>query len=66
MTLADLDAVYYRISKSWLSLSRRDRMLAIAELSQLEDQAAELGASGRKLIAEIRSLKGQVTQSLAE
>ena len=66
MTLAELDQSYYRIAKSWPSLSRRDGMLVIAELSQLEDRAAELGAIGRKLTADIKTLKAQVTQSLAE
>lgn len=64
MTLAELDAAYYRISKSWQSRSRRDRTLAIAELRQLESQAAELGSSGKRLITDIKDLVARISQSL--
>jgi len=41
---------YLRISKSWRSLSRQDKQLALAKLEGLEAQSDELGGAGLSLV----------------
>ena len=67
MTTADeLDAAYYRISKSWRSLSRQDKQIAIVRLTQLEAKADALGTDGRSVGAAIRALRGMIELAVAE
>ncbi len=40
---------YLRISKSWRSLSRQDKQLALINLEWLEAQADELGGAGKSV-----------------
>ena len=53
----DIDGVYYRISKSWPSLPRQDKQVALINLERLEAQADELGSAGKAVGAEIRALR---------
>jgi len=55
-----LDQAYYRISKSWHSLSRRDRQAAIFRLKKLEEQADALGVEGKAVSDDIRALIGLI------
>ena len=63
-TESEIDAAYYRISKSWRSLSRQDKEIAIVQLNRLEAQAAELGNEGRSVGASIRALRGMIELAL--
>ena len=53
----DIDGAYYRISKSWRSLPRQDKQVALINLERLEAQADELGSAGKAVAAEIRALR---------
>jgi hypothetical protein len=67
MTTADeLDAAYYRISKSWRSLSRQDKQIAIVRLTQLEARADALGTDGRSVGAAVRAIRGMIELAVAE
>ena len=45
------------ISKSWRSLPRQDKQVALINLERLEAQADELGSAGKAVGAEIRALR---------
>ena len=64
-TADELDAAYYRISKSWRSLSRQDKQIAIVQLTQLEARADALGTDGRSVGAAIRALRGMIELAVA-
>ena len=63
-TKSEIDAAYYRISKSWRSLTRQDKQIAIVQLNRLEAQADELGNEGRSVGAGIRALRGMIELAL--
>ena len=65
-TVEALDQAYYRISKSWHSLSLNDKRIAIIRLNRLEEQAAALGLAGRSVGADIRALKGLMEIAIEE
>ena len=56
-SLNEIDDAYYRISKSWRSLPRQDKQVALINLERLEAQADELGSAGKAVGAEIRALR---------
>ncbi len=60
----DLDRAYYRISKSWSSLSREQKQIAISQLHGLEARADALGREGRSVAADIRALRGMIEAAL--
>ncbi len=60
----DIDRAYYRISKSWTSLSREDKQVAIFQLNGLEAQADSLGRDGQSVGADIRALRGMIEAAL--
>ena len=64
MTEAEIDEAFYRIFKSWHSLSRANRQIAIAELKRLHLHAVALGAGGRKLLLAIVHLQDRIQLSL--
>jgi hypothetical protein len=55
---------YYRISKSWRSLSRQDKQIAIVRLHELEIRADALGKDGAAVGADIRALRGLIERAL--
>jgi len=63
-SLSEIDDAYYRISKSWRSLSRQDKQLALINLERLEAQADELGGAGKSVAAHIRALRGMIQLAL--
>ena len=63
-TVADVPDPYLRISKSWRSLSRQDKQLALINLERLEAHADELGSAGKSVAAGIRALKGMIQLAL--
>jgi hypothetical protein len=63
-SLNEIDDGYYRISKSWRSLSRQDKQLALINLERLEAQADELGGAGKSVAAHIRALRGMIQLAL--
>jgi len=63
-SLNEIDDAYYRISKSWRSLSRRDKQLALINLERLEAQADELGGTGKSVATGIRALRGMIQLAL--
>ena len=63
-SLNEIDDAYYRISKSWWSLSRQDKQLALINLESLEAQADELGGAGKSVAAHIRALRGIIQSAL--
>ena len=65
-TVEALDQAYYRISKSWHSLSLNDKRVAIIRLNRLEEQVAALGQAGRSVGADIRALKGLMEIAIEE
>jgi hypothetical protein len=60
----EIDEAYYRISKSWRSLSRQDKQMALITLERLEAQADELGSAGTSVAAAIRALRGMIRLAL--
>ena len=60
----EIDEAYYRISKSWRSLARQDKQVALINLERLEAQADELGSAGRSVAADIRALRGIIQLAL--
>ena len=60
----EIDEAYYRISKSWRSLSRQDKQMALITLERLEAQADELGSAGASVAAAIRALRGMIRLAL--
>ena len=63
-SLNEIDNSYYRISKSWRSLSRQDKQLALINLERLEAQADDLGDAGKSVAAHIRALRGMIQLAL--
>lgn len=64
VTQAEIDEAFYRIFKSWHSLSRTNRQIAIAELKKLHVEAVALGSGGRKLLLAIVHLQERIQLSL--
>ena len=60
----EIDEAYYRISKSWRSLARQDKQVALINLERLEAQADELGSAGESVVADIRALRGIIQLAL--
>ena len=60
----EIDEAYYRISKSWRSLSRQDKQMAFITLERLEAKADELGSAGTSEAAAIRALRGMIRLAL--
>ena len=55
---------YFRISKSWRSLSRQDKQLALVNLEGLEAQSDEPGGAGQSVATGIRALRGMIQLAL--
>lgn len=63
MSMHSIDAEYHRIYKTWHSLSRVNKQLALAELSRLRIEADEIDGS-RRVVTAIRHLGEQIRISL--
>ncbi len=58
VTLDELEAAYNRINKSWSSLSRSNKSIAVRQLIDYEAEARDLG--GGNLAAALHLLAGRI------
>ncbi len=65
MILAELEAAYNRISKTWRSLSRSDRTVAVMELIRCESDARTLETEdGDELADRLAGLRHRIEGKL--